>query len=82
MFDSIPKAHNDNHEHIPRNRSRKNVWWYAALALLWGVRRSTVVITEKDGSSWEQKVGELPPNVEEFTACGSLEKWVKSEIEA
>lgn len=32
--------------------------------LLWDVRRSKVVITEKDGKTWEQKVGELPPNVQ------------------
>ncbi|KAI6756195.1 hypothetical protein HG530_011931 [Fusarium avenaceum] len=49
---------------------------------LWDVRRSKVVITEKDGSSWEQKVGELPANVQEIIARGGLEKWVKSQIEA
>ncbi|KAI6082654.1 aconitase a/isopropylmalate dehydratase [Hypoxylon rubiginosum] len=48
--------------------------------LLWDVRRSKVVVTEKDGSTWEQKVGELPPNVQEIIARGGLEKWVKSEI--
>ncbi|KAI0533293.1 mitochondrial Homoaconitase [Xylaria digitata] len=50
--------------------------------LLWDVRRSKVVVTEKDGSSWEQKVGELPPNVQEIIAKGGLEKWVKSQIAA
>ena len=32
--------------------------------LLWDVRRSKVVITEADGKTWEQKVGELPANVQ------------------
>ncbi|KAK5655327.1 hypothetical protein OQA88_5894 [Cercophora sp. LCS_1] len=50
--------------------------------LLWDVRRSKVVITEKDGKTWEQKVGELPPNVQEIIAVGGLEKWVKKKIEA
>ncbi|KAL7928880.1 hypothetical protein V8C35DRAFT_284871 [Trichoderma chlorosporum] len=50
--------------------------------LLWDVRRSKVVITEKDGSSWEQKVGEIPPNVQEIIACGGLEGWVKTKIAA
>ncbi|RYP71232.1 hypothetical protein DL771_004924 [Monosporascus sp. 5C6A] len=50
--------------------------------LLWDVHRSKVVITEKDGSSWEQKVGEVPPSVQEIIARGGLEKWVKSQIEA
>ncbi|KAI0172820.1 aconitase a/isopropylmalate dehydratase [Hypoxylon sp. FL1284] len=50
--------------------------------LLWDVRRSKVVVTETDGQSWEQKVGELPPNVQEIIARGGLEKWVKSKIEA
>ncbi|KAK6952312.1 mitochondrial Homoaconitase [Daldinia eschscholtzii] len=50
--------------------------------LLWDVRRSKVVITQKDGSSWEQKVGEMPPNVQEIIACGGLEGWVKTKIAA
>ncbi|RFU72118.1 hypothetical protein TARUN_10141, partial [Trichoderma arundinaceum] len=48
--------------------------------LLWDIRRSKVIITEKDGSSWEQKVGEMPPNVQEIIACGGLEGWVKTKI--
>ncbi len=50
--------------------------------LVWDVRRSKVVVTEKDGVSWEQKVGELPPNVQEIIAAGGLEKWVKTQIAA
>ncbi|KAK7752074.1 mitochondrial Homoaconitase [Diatrype stigma] len=50
--------------------------------LLWDVRRSKVVVTEKDGAVWEQKVGELPPNVQEIIACGSLENWVRAKIAA
>ncbi|KAK6531853.1 mitochondrial Homoaconitase [Orbilia ellipsospora] len=50
--------------------------------LLWDIRRSKVVITEKDGSSWEQKVGEIPPSVQEIIACGGLEGWVKTRIAA
>ncbi|EFX06325.1 aconitase a/isopropylmalate dehydratase [Grosmannia clavigera kw1407] len=50
--------------------------------ICWDVRRSKVVVTEKDGAKWEQKVGELPPNVQEIIACGGLENWVKSKIEA
>ncbi|PHH62629.1 hypothetical protein CDD81_6863 [Ophiocordyceps australis] len=48
--------------------------------LLWDVRRSKVVVTEADGTQWSQKVGELPPNVQEIIACGGLEKWVKAEL--
>ncbi|RDW94241.1 homoaconitase [Coleophoma crateriformis] len=47
---------------------------------VWDVRRSKVIITEGDGKSWSQKVGELPPNVQEIIARGGLEKWVKGEI--
>jgi homoaconitate hydratase len=47
----------------------------------WDVRRSQVIVQEgKDGLSWTQKVGELPPNVQEIVARGGLEKWVKKEI--
>ncbi|KUJ11517.1 homoaconitase [Mollisia scopiformis] len=48
---------------------------------VWDVRRSKVIITEGDGGeTWSQKVGELPPNVQEIIARGGLEKWVKAEI--
>jgi homoaconitate hydratase len=48
---------------------------------VWDVRRSKVVVTEGEGGpSWSQKVGELPPNVQEIIARGGLEKWVKGEI--
>ncbi|KAG6006963.1 mitochondrial Homoaconitase [Claviceps maximensis] len=50
--------------------------------LVWDVRRSKVTVTEKDGTTWEEKVGELPPNVQEIIACGGLEKWVKKQIAA
>ncbi|KAL7946914.1 hypothetical protein V8C42DRAFT_319166 [Trichoderma barbatum] len=47
---------------------------------LWDVRRSKVVITEDSGETWSQKVGELPPTVQEIISKGGLEGWVKSEI--
>lgn len=40
--------------------------------LLWDVRRSKVVITEADGSTWEQKVGEVPPNVQGLFSSPTL----------
>ncbi|MBE3112987.1 MAG: homoaconitase, partial [Acidobacteria bacterium] len=49
---------------------------------VWDVRRSRVSVTEGEGGeTWSQKVGELPPNVQEIIARGGLEKWVKGEIE-
>lgn len=50
--------------------------------LLWDIRSSKVVITQKDGVLWEQKVGQMPPNVQEIIACGGLEGWVKAKIAA
>lgn len=50
---------------------------------VWDVRRSKVTVTEgQGGETWSQKVGELPPNVQEIIARGGLEKWVKSQIAA
>ncbi len=50
---------------------------------LWDVRRSRVEVEEgRGGAKWSQKVGELPPNVQEIIARGGLEKWMKKEIEA
>ena len=49
----------------------------------WDVRRSQVVIKEGgNGETWAQKVGELPPNVQDIIARGGLEKWVQKEITA
>ncbi|KAI1852420.1 hypothetical protein JX266_002598 [Neoarthrinium moseri] len=49
--------------------------------ILWDVRRSKVTVTEGEGGqTWSQKVGEMPPNVQEIIARGGLEKWVKAEI--
>ena len=49
---------------------------------IWDVSRSKVDIQEgHNGPTWSQKVGELPPNVQEIIARGGLEKWVKNEIE-
>lgn len=49
--------------------------------LEWDVQRSKVNVTEADGTTWSEYVGELPPNVQEIIAVGGLEKWVKSKIE-
>ncbi|KAL8925698.1 MAG: hypothetical protein Q9208_003381 [Pyrenodesmia sp. 3 TL-2023] len=50
--------------------------------LVWDVRRSKVDIEEgENGKKWSQRVGELPPNVQEIIARGGLEKWVKKEIQ-
>ncbi|KAL8710260.1 MAG: hypothetical protein Q9225_007322 [Loekoesia sp. 1 TL-2023] len=57
--------------------TRRTVW-----KLVWDIRRSKVDIQEGEkGPQWSQKVGELPPNVQEIIACGGLEKWVKKQIE-
>ncbi|KAK5730184.1 mitochondrial Homoaconitase [Elasticomyces elasticus] len=49
----------------------------------WDVRRSRVVVREGEGGEvWEQRVGELPPNVQSIIARGGLEGWVRGEIAA
>ncbi|KAL4898492.1 homoaconitase LysF [Aspergillus ambiguus] len=49
--------------------------------LTWDVRKSQIEIQEgENGQKWTQKVGEVPPNVQEIIAKGGLEKWVKSAI--
>lgn len=58
--------------------TRRTGWRFA-----WDVRRSKVTVTEgPGGETWSQKVGELPPNVQEIIARGGLEKWVKAQIAA
>ncbi|MDI1492467.1 MAG: mitochondrial Homoaconitase [Ramalina farinacea] len=49
--------------------------------LTWDVRRSKISVQEGEGGRiWTEKVGELPPNVQEIIARGGLERWVKEEI--
>jgi homoaconitate hydratase len=55
--------------------TRRTGWQF-----LWDVKRSKVMITEGYGTTWSQKVEELPPNVQEIIVRGGLEKWVKGEI--
>lgn len=49
--------------------------------LLWDVRRSKVVVSKKDGSTWERRVPEVPPNIQEIAKAG-LGQWVKEKIKA
>ena len=76
-LDSPPPAP-QNTPNQEKKLTRRTGWTFK-----WDVRRSRVEIQEgKDGAKWNQKVGELPPNVQEIIARGGLEKWVKKEIEA
>ncbi|KAI9802812.1 MAG: mitochondrial Homoaconitase [Piccolia ochrophora] len=61
----------------PKLLTRRTDW-----TLTWDVARSQVVVKEgPDGREWTQKVGEVPPNVQEIIARGGLEGWVRGEIE-
>jgi len=57
-------------------KTRRTGW-----KLTWDVRRSKVIFTEADGKTWEQKVGELPPNFQEIASEG-LEAWIKAKSQA
>lgn len=58
--------------------SRRTGW-----TLVWDVKKSQIEVTEgQGGKKWTEKVGELPPNVQEIIAKGGLEKWVQNEIAA
>ncbi|KAF3804411.1 Homoaconitase [Colletotrichum gloeosporioides] len=72
LVERLREAFKDEKEKV---LTRRTGW-----KVLWDVKRSKVVVTEKDGASWSVKVGELPPNVQEIIAKGGLEKWVKSQI--
>ncbi|KAI8241783.1 Homoaconitase [Colletotrichum sp. SAR 10_99] len=72
LVERLREAFKDEKEKV---LTRRTGW-----KVLWDVKRSKVVVTEKNGASWSVKVGELPPNVQEIIAKGGLEKWVKSQI--
>lgn len=82
-----PKGNKENQQSLdsppsgptsPREKmlSRRTGW-----KLVWDVKKSQIEVTEGDsGKVWTEKVGELPPNVQEIIAKGGLEKWVQKEI--
>ncbi|KAI5283859.1 mitochondrial Homoaconitase, partial [Ascosphaera atra] len=63
---------------FPDKVSTRRTGW----KLTWDVRRSQITVEDAEGKKWVQKVGELPPNVQEIIASGGLEKWVKKNIKA
>ena len=64
-------------------RQEKQLTRRTGWRLTWDVERSKVEVQEgPNGPKWSQKVGELPPNVQEIIARGGLERWVKKEIAA
>jgi homoaconitate hydratase len=71
-LDSPPPGPTDVKE---KQLTRRTGW-----KLLWDVKNSQIEVTEGDGTKWTEKVGELPPNVQEIIAKGGLEKWVQQEI--
>lgn len=67
----------------PKGKDGKVLTRRTGWKFTWDVRRSKVTVTEGgagNNNTWSQKVGELPPNVQEIIARGGLEKWVKKEI--
>ncbi|GAB7365417.1 hypothetical protein MBLNU230_g6495t1 [Neophaeotheca triangularis] len=66
---------------VSKPEAKKELTVRTGWTFTWDVRRSRVVVKEgENGEEWVQKVGELPPNVQEIIARGGLEKWVKNEI--
>ncbi|KAF7194318.1 Homoaconitase, mitochondrial [Pseudocercospora fuligena] len=65
----------------PVSKTEKKLTIRTGWTFTWDVRRSQVVIQEGEGGeTWTQKVGELPPNVQDIIAKGGLEKWVQAQI--
>jgi homoaconitate hydratase len=74
-LDSPPPATTQPRE---KQLSRRTGW-----TLVWDVKKSQIEVAEGlTGKKWVEKVGELPPNVQEIIAKGGLEKWVQKEIAA
>ncbi len=73
LIERLRETHKDD-----KSLTKRTDWTFE-----WDLRRSKVLITEgPNGKHWSQKVGELPPNVQDIIAQGGLEKWVKKEIGA
>ncbi|CAH0033348.1 unnamed protein product [Clonostachys rhizophaga] len=81
MLLEVPKLVSRLREAFGESADAKVLTRRTGWTLEWDVRRSKVNVTEADGTTWSEPVGELPPNVQEIIAVGGLEKWVKSKIE-
>jgi homoaconitate hydratase len=74
-LDSPPPNQPKPHD---KTLTRRTGW-----TLVWDVKRSQIEVEEGPGGRiWTEKVGELPPNVQEIIAKGGLEKWVQKEIQS
>jgi homoaconitate hydratase len=76
----VPKLVQRLRERFPKKDGDAPLTRSTGWKLLWDVRRSKVVVTEDNGETWTQPVGELPPNVQEVIAKGGLEKWLVSKV--
>lgn len=75
MPDLVPHLRETFADDPAKPLTRRTGW-----KLVWDVRRSKIIVTKKDGSIWERKVGEVPPNVQDIAKAG-LEQWVKERIQ-
>ncbi|KAH9842274.1 Homoaconitase, mitochondrial [Teratosphaeria destructans] len=74
-LDSPPPAPESKPER-PQELTIRTGWTFT-----WDVRRSQVVVREGEGGEqWTQRVGELPPNVQDIIATGGLERWVRKQL--
>ncbi|KAL7953830.1 homoaconitase [Trichoderma compactum] len=48
--------------------------------IMWDVRRSVLEVREADGTTWTEKVGELPATVQAIIAAGGLEAFTKANV--
>jgi homoaconitate hydratase len=77
----------ENHQSLdspppaPTHLQEKTLTRRTGWKVLWDVKKSHIEVQEGEGGrKWVEKVGELPPNVQEIIAKGGLEKWVKTEV--
>lgn len=66
----------DGEEKVKPVLTRRTDW-----TLTWDVRRSVIEVQEgPDGTSWTEKVGELPATVQAIIAVGGLENFTRAEV--
>lgn len=72
----VPRLVERLRAHFTEKKPTRRTGW----TLTWDVKRSVVEVTEGEGGeTWTEKVGEVPPNVQEIMKEG-LEAWVRKEI--
>ena len=79
----LPRLVKRLREAFPADKENPKPTQRTGWTLKWDVGKSMVEVQEgPDGEKWSEKVGDVPPNVQEIIALGGLEEWCRHQLKA